>query len=73
MVSLRIRAAAGLLLVVHQCAFGGQAAVFWASDPVRPGEAAVIVGEGFGGEPAAEVAQAAGRGAVAVRWAGGGR
>jgi hypothetical protein len=32
-----------------------ETAVFWASDPVRPGETAMVVGEGFGPSPVIEV------------------
>ncbi len=34
----------------------GEAAVFWASDPVQPGQAAMLIGSGFAEEPELEVA-----------------
>lgn len=31
--------------------------VFWASDPIRPGETAMLIGEGFGDKPTVEIAK----------------
>lgn len=31
--------------------------IFWASDPIRPGETAMVIGEGFGKQPMIEVAR----------------
>ena len=69
-----------LLLLVAATAGDVQAApaVFWAGDPIRPGETALLIGEGFGEKPQVEVARlpdgAPGAPAGArVAWPGAGR
>jgi hypothetical protein len=57
MALLRVWAGTTLLMCLSQCALGEQPVVFWASDPVRPGEAVVIVGHGLGDEPTVELAR----------------
>ena len=32
-------------------------AVFWASDPVQPGQTVVVIGEGFGEKPKVEISR----------------
>lgn len=43
-----------LLVLLVAPAFGAPR-IFWASDPVRPGEAALLVGDGFGDHPKIEL------------------
>lgn len=38
---------------------GAAPTVFWASDPVKPGETVLVIGDGFGARPTAEVARLA--------------
>lgn len=57
---MRRQHSVGVLAVFWVLAIAGRAgaagpAVFWASDPVRPGEAVVVIGDGFGERPAVEV------------------
>jgi len=56
--------------------FAGPPVVFWASDPVRPGEAVTVIGDGFGETPQIEVARLADEPAKlpqAIAWSGPGR
>ena len=56
----------------------GVPVVFWASDPVRSGETAMVLGDGFGEKPSVEVVRledgpAAGPSRDPAAWPGGGR
>jgi hypothetical protein len=46
-----------LLLTAVAPLSAGEMAVFWASDPIRPGETAMAIGEGFGAQAVVETAR----------------
>jgi hypothetical protein len=48
-----------VFLLVGRLAVGGAPVVFWASDPVRPGEAVIVVGHDFCAKPKLEIARLA--------------
>ncbi len=52
-------AATGLLLatLAGQAANAAEPSVFWSSDPVRPGEAVTVIGQGFGANPKVDIAR----------------
>ncbi len=45
------------LLLVLVSPLGAAPTVFWASDPVQPGQTVVVIGEGFGEKPRVDVAR----------------
>jgi len=57
MTTARAWPAALILAALGRFAGAGGPAVFWAGDPVGPGEAVVLVGEGLGHQPAVELAR----------------
>ncbi len=58
---------AGLLVVAGLLPSQAAPVVFWASSPVRPGEVAMLIGEGFGAAPKVTVAVAADDGGAVGR------
>ncbi len=52
---VHILLAAGVLLPAADA--GAAPTLFWASDPIRPGETALVVGDGFGEKPRVEIAR----------------